>query len=277
MAKTLKKTVLKIGALEVPVALRTSSAASGEKVTIERRGVDADGSLHEVGRLDVIRGTRRAPKDFRHGVVRDGAFVELPREQIEHIAAQTDVESIDVAGFLEEDEAYGLMAMSARGAYWIAPQAGQPGRQTLRALHEAMGSAGRFAVARVALKKGTDPHLAIVWPAQGDGGLMVTLIAWAPERVEREDQAAADLAGDAPSPAVVAAAGRLIAAMPLSAEAVDAMRSERQEQIARLVERVLAGGTVEAPSPAPVGPAEEAALIAALEESLVERGVGVPS
>lgn len=268
MASTIRNTVIQMGPVTIPVALR--SASDRADITFGKATTEGTKIRQvQVRAEDAVPGEQATilkPEEIERGVWDGDLFFKIDDEEIDAINQACAKPSLEIEEFVDLDE---VPWERVNGFYFLVPQTNTLSLKALKLLHDALAETGKAGVVRLMPKSRV--KLAVVYAKHG--GVMLSSLAYT-ETFRQVEEGAASLEG-APEmkPEALELAKAYIEQTSASAgEALATLASYRDDQVdqkAELVEQAKQGEHLTPVTPKAVKavPADDA-LAESLRESI---------
>ena len=266
MASTIRNTVIQMGPVTIPVALR--SASDRQDITFSKATTDGTKIrqvlVRESEAVPGEQATILTPEEIERGVWDGNQFFQIDEDEITAINEACARPHLEIEEFVDLDE---VPWERVTGFYYLIPQTNMLSLKALKLLHDALAQTGKAGIVRLMPKSRV--KLAVVYAKHG--GVMLSSLAYT-ETFKQVEEGAASLEG-APEmkPEALELAMTFMEKMSApQGEALAALAAYRDDQVdqkAELVEQAKQGESLTAAEPkaARVAPSEDA-----LEESLRE-------
>jgi DNA end-binding protein Ku len=258
MASTVLTSTLQFGMVSAPCRLQKAA----DKRATALKMCSPAGNAVEQRYVDTETGEIFAPAECQKAAVAaDGSLFLIDKETVKAIDESCKIDSLTIDGFIPVDE---IPLERSESCYFVAPPKGAAPAQVkpLALLAAGLKQTGKAGHGKLTLR--TQQRAFVVY--EKDGGLLLNTLAFADEFIAPAE-AGEQLASVAVDEKTVGLAATLIEALAAEPGALDAYTDEAKPKKSALIEAVLAGEQVTAPTAAaPVAKTDdlEALLLASI-------------
>jgi Ku protein len=242
----------------VSAACRLQKAAA--KKGVEFKMSSPDGNPVEQRYVDTLTGGIYAPAECGKAVIApDGSYVAVAKETVKAIDESCKIDSLTIEGFMDLTD---VPMERSEACYFIAPPKGATPVQIkpLALLAAGLRETGKAGHGKLTLR--TTQRSFVIY--EKDGGLVLNTLCFADEFIPAVEAAEPYIGFDVDEK-MIGLASTLIEAQASDPAALDAYSDDSKIKKAELVEAVLSGETIVAPTPtaAPVVQDDMEALLLA--------------